>query len=353
MHQKDDADRRHNQRLFQQGTLQSVDGAVDQFRPVVHRLYAHTLGQARANLGDFVLDIGNDFQRVLAVARHDNARDHFTFAVEFGDAASTLGCEFDLRHVTNQHRRAALAFEYQHLDVAFATQVAFAAHHVLGFSHFHRAATHVAVGVADHFSHFGQRDIVSAQFDRVHCHLVGLHKAAHRGHFGHPVRLGQLVAHIPVLHAAQFSQRLFFGDQGVLVNPADPGGIGANLRRDATRHAASGKVQILQHPRTRPVNVGTVFKDDVNKRRTKKRKAAHHFRLRHGQHGCRQWIGHLVFHHLRRLTRVFGINNDLHVRQIGQRVDGRAQHGKHATDDDEQRGQQHQKAVAPRPVDDF
>ena len=57
-------------------------------------------------------------------------------------------------------------------------------------------------------------------------------------------------------------------------------------------------------------------------------------------------VGHLVFHHLRRLARVLGVDNDLHIRQIWQCVYRGAQNGKNPGHHDEKRGQQHQKAVA-------
>jgi hypothetical protein len=61
----------------------------------------------------------------------------------------------------------------------------------------------------------------------------------------------------------------------------------------------------------------------------------------------------LVLDHLWRLARVFGVNDDLHVGEVGQRIDGRAQHRKHPGGENEQRGEQNQEAVSARPVDDF
>ena len=160
------------------------------------------------------------------------------------------------------------------------------------------------------------------------------------------MRLGQLVTHIPILNAAQLGQRFVFGQQGVLVNPADPGGIRPNLRRDALGHTTCRKVQVLQHARTRPVDVGAILKNNVDKGGTKERKPSHHLGLRDRQHGRGQRVSHLVFHHLRCLAGDFGVDDDLHIGQIGQRVYRSAQHGKNTSEHDEQRRQQHQKAVA-------
>jgi hypothetical protein len=292
----------------------------------------------------------DDFQRVLAIARHGDARHHFAFAVEFGQAAPLVRRQFDAGDVADQHRRALVALDDQHFDVALAAQIALAAHHVLGLGHLHDAAADVAVGVADHLRDLHQRNAVGAQLDRIDGDLVGLHEAADRGHFGDAVRLGQLVAHVPVLDGAQFGQRLVLGQQRVLVDPADAGGVRPDLRRDALGHAAGGEVQVFEHARARPVDVGAVLEDDVDEGRAEEGEAAHHLRLRHRQHGGGQRIGDLVLDHLRRLAGVFGVDDDLHVGQIRQRVDRRAQNGVDAGEDDEQRGEQNQEAV---PVDDI
>ncbi len=166
------------------------------------------------------------------------------------------------------------------------------------------------------------------------------------------MRLGQLIAHIPVLDRAQLGQGLVLGQQRVLVDPAHAGGVGADLRRDALGHAARGEVEVLQHARARPVDVGAVLEDDVDEGRTEEGEAAHHLGLRDRQHRSCQRIRDLILHHLRRLTRDFGIDDDLHVGQVGQGVDRRSQQRKNAPENDEQRGEQDQEAVPARPFDD-
>ena len=73
-----------------------------------------------------------------------------------------------------------------------------------------------------------------------------------------------------------------------------------------------------------PSTVGAVFEQHVHERVTEKRVAAHGLRARHRQHRGRQRIRDLIFDNARRLTRIRGADNDLHVRQIGQRVERRA-----------------------------
>ena len=223
----------------------------------------------------------NHGQRVLAIARHGNASNHLALAIKFGHAAPFIGHEFHTGDVTYQHRDAFVTLEYQQLNVPLATQVAFAANHVLGFRHFHRPATDIAVGIANHLRDFHQGDAVGAQLDGVYGDLVGLHKAANRGHFGHAVRFAQLVAHVPILNGAQFGQCFVLGQQGILVHPAHARGIWADLRANAFGHARRGQVKVLQHPRTRPVDVGAIVKNNVDKGGTKEREPAHHSGVGH------------------------------------------------------------------------
>jgi len=64
-------------------------------------------------------------------------------------------------------------------------------------------------------------------------------------------------------------------------------------------------------------------------------------------------VGHLVLDHLRRLAGVLGIDDDLHVGQIGQCVQRRLQHRKNAADDDEQCREQDQEGIPSGPLDDL
>jgi hypothetical protein len=218
----------------------------------------------------------DDFQRVSAVARHGNTRHDFAFTVEFGQATPFVGRQFDACDVADQHWRALVAFEDQRFEVALAAQVALAAHHVLGFCHLDDASADIAVRVADHLRHLHQRDAVGTQLDRVDRDLIGLHEAADRSHFGDAMGLGQLIADVPVLDGAQFGQRLVFGEQRILVNPADAGGVRSKRRRDALRHAAGGEIQIFKDARARPVDVGAILENDVHEGGAEERKAAHH-----------------------------------------------------------------------------
>ena len=83
----------------------------------------------------------------------------------------------------------------------------------------------------------------------------------------------------------------------------------------------AGAVEEFEHARARPVDVGAVLEDDVDERNAEEREAAHDLRFRHRQHRRRQRIGDLVLDHLRRLARIFRVDDDLRVGEIGDGVE--------------------------------
>ena len=247
VHQKDHADQGNDQALFQQGTLERIDGPVNQVGSVVHRLDADARREARRDLGDLFLEVVNHLQRVLAVAGHGDAGDHLALAIELGHATALVRYQFNTGNVTDQHRCAFFRLDDQALDVGHPAQIALATHHVLGFGHLHHAPADVAVRVAHHLGDLGQGNAVSPQFHRIDGDLVGLHKPAHRRHFGHAMGLGQLVAQVPVLQATQFGQGHIFGQERILVHPAHTSRIRADLRCHALGHSPRCEVEVFEH----------------------------------------------------------------------------------------------------------
>jgi hypothetical protein len=133
--------------------------------------------------------------------------------------------------------------------------------------------------------------------------------------------------------------------QGVFVDPADTGGIGTQGGGHPLGQAAGNEIQVLQHTAAGPVKVGTVLENDVDERNAEKGEPAHHLGKGYRQHGRGQRVGDLVFHHLGRLTGVFGKDDHLHVGQVGNGVQGGAGDGVNAGGDDEQGRQDHQELV--------
>ncbi|MDB5723302.1 MAG: hypothetical protein JWQ16_56 [Novosphingobium sp.] len=67
--------------------------------------------------------------------------------------------------------------------------------------------------------------------------------------------------------------------------------------------------------------------------------------MRHGQQRGGEWVRHLVLDHLRRLARILGVDDDLRIGEIGQRVERRVENGPDAHTYHEQRGEQHEQHV--------
>ena len=136
----------------------------------------------------------------------------------------------------------------------------------------------------------------------------------------------QFVLEKPVLQRAQLRQVHLAAavDQRVFVDPAHAGGIraerGLGLRRQPRLHL----VQVFEHARARPVGIGAVLEQDVDEGIAEERIAAHCLRARHRQHGGGERIGDLVLDDLRRLARIGGADDDLHVRQIRNGIERRA-----------------------------
>jgi hypothetical protein len=106
-----------------------------------------------------------------------------------------------------------------------------------------------------------------------------------------------------------------------LIDPADTGGVRTEAGRDAGRQPAGGRIEIFEHARARPIQVGAVLKDHVDERDAEERKSAHHLRFRHAQHGRGQRIGDLILDDLRRLSGIFRVDDDLNVGEIGNGIE--------------------------------
>jgi hypothetical protein len=245
----------------------------------------------------------------------------------------------------------AFRFHHEAFDVGPSAQVTAAAHHVLGLGHFDDAAADIAIRFTDRLHHLHQRHTKGAQLDRIDHHLILLDETADAGHLGHARSLGQLVADEPVLDGAQLGQRFVLGQHRVLIDPADTRGVRPQLRRDALGQSACSEVEVFEDARTRPVDIGAILKNHIDKRGAEEGEASNHLGFRHREHGRGQRIGDLVLDHLRRLSRHLGVDDHLHVGQVGQSVQRRLEHGMNAGQGDENRGDDDKELVPRRPAD--
>ena len=137
-----------------------------------------------------------------------------------------------------------------------------------------------------------------------------------------------------------------------MVDPADAGGVRPERRRHAVRQAPRGRVEIFEHARARPIDVRAVLEDHVDERHAEIGEAAHHARFRHGEHGGGQRIGDLVLDHLRRLARIFGVDDDLRIGEVGNGIERQMKNRIESRRDGEHRADHHQHDVARRRGDE-
>ena len=189
--QEDDADQRDDEALLDQRALERVDRAIDQVGAVVDRLDGHALRQARRDLGEALLDVLDDGERVLAEALQHDAGDDLALAVQLGDAAPLVRGELDARHVPEQHRHAAVALDDDLLEIGEALDVAAAAHGEFGLGQLDGAAADVHVAGAQRIAHLGERDAERLQPPRIDHDAVLLDEAADAGDLGDAFRLGE------------------------------------------------------------------------------------------------------------------------------------------------------------------
>jgi hypothetical protein len=346
MQQEHDADQSNDRAFLHKGMPQIFDCPMDQGRAVIDRRKLHPLGQAPSKLGTPLFHVVDHIERVGAEAlQHDAARD-FALAIEFGQAAPFVGSEFDARHVRKQHRRSAVVLEHDLLQIGNALQVSPSSHHEFKFGKLDRAAPDIHVAGADDFPHFRQRNVEAAQTLRVDHHIVLFDEAPDTRDFRDAFRLGQAVADKPVLHRAQLGEGAVLGEQRILVNPADAGRIGSERRRHPVRKAARGGVEIFEHARTRPINVGAVFEDHVNEGNPEVGEAAHYAGFRHREHGGCERVSDLILDHLRRLSRIFGVDDHLGVGEVGDRIERDVKNRIETRRDREHGSYQHQHQVA-------
>ena len=145
---------------------------------------------------------------------------------------------------------------------------------------FQRAAADVHVVAANDIADLGERNAERTQAAGIDDHVVLLDEAADAGDFGDALGLGQAEADFPVLQRTQLGKRFVLAEDGVLVDPADAAGVGAESRGDPCRQALGGGVQVFKHARARPIDVGAVLEDDVDERHAEEREAAHHLGAR-------------------------------------------------------------------------
>ena len=110
---------------------QRADGVVDENAAIVERHDLHAGREPGLNLRDLLLDGGDHFARVGAVANDDHAADRF-LAVLVEHSAAELRPQLHAAHVAQCDGRAVGSAERDIFDVLEAANQADAAHDVFG-----------------------------------------------------------------------------------------------------------------------------------------------------------------------------------------------------------------------------
>ncbi len=300
MQQEDQNHQRHNNRFFQQIFLQRIHRPHDQVGTVVGNLDLHTGGEPFFQFRDLGLDPVDNILGVLAVAHDHDAAHRFTFTVYIQQAAPDGAAGLHGSEVFYINRRAAHIGSHDDiLQIRFRCDVAPATDKVFGISLLDQPPPHILVGSLDCVHDFGNLDVVGEQFGRIQVDLVFPYQTADGSNLGHPLNGIQLIANEPVLQGTQLLQVIPFSLDGVPEHMPHTGAVRTESRGHAGGEERSGVIEPFQYPGPGPVNVGLVFKDDVNHGKAERGRGPYGTHLRQPlQIGC-QRIGNLILHNLR------------------------------------------------------
>src|SRR5215467_15113721 len=99
MPEKNDADQRDDDALFNQFFAQRRDGAANQIAAVVNRYNADTCRQRRLYLLNFLFYCIDDVECVFAVAHHDDAANNLTASVELSHTTPDVAAKVNVSNV--------------------------------------------------------------------------------------------------------------------------------------------------------------------------------------------------------------------------------------------------------------
>ena len=354
MPEEEEDDNGHGDDHLDQGGLEVVDGPQDQLGAVIDRHHTHSLGQAGGDLAELVFDPFDHIQSVLALAHHHNPRDHLALAVEFGHAPALFRAEADRADVLDPDRFAPWSTGKENVfEIGQALGITTAPDHVLGAAELDQPAAGLGIAAAHRLDHAADREAVGLQPVGIDIDLILLGEAAHRGHFRHSAHRLEVVAQVPVLGGAQISEAVFAGgvDQGVLVDPAESGGIGAEFGPHPLGQAGEHPGEVFQGTGTGPVDIGAFFEDHIDIGVAEIGEAAHRLDLGSAEHGADDRVGDLVLDDVGAAVPA-GIDDHLGVAEVGDGVQHQALHRPPAGQAGGGDQEKDDEAVLDRPIND-
>ena len=139
--------------------------------------------------------------------------------------------------------------------------------------------------------------------------------------------------------------------QGVLVDPAETRGVGAQFGGHAFGQTGKHAGEILGRSGAGPVEIGSILVDDVDIRVAEIGEATDGLDPRRAEHGADDGIGDLVLDNVRTAVPA-GKDDDLSVGKIGRGVQGERGHGPPSRDARGNGKDNHGQLVLYREVDD-
>src|SRR6266516_7803448 len=109
-------------------------------------------------------------------------------------------------------------------------------------------------------------------------------------------------------------------NQYILENPTHPSCIRADHRLSALWHTPAKLLDVLEDPRTCPVQVCAILKYNKHVRVAEHGLGAHGFHMRSSEQSSDNGISDLVLDHIRRASRPRSMHNDLHSGNVRQGI---------------------------------
>ena len=157
---------------------------------------------------------------------------------------------------------------------------------------------------------------------RIDDDLVLSLEAAERRDFRHPGNSLERRADREILQRAQFGEIHPSGAvfQHVLIDPAHATRIGPERRRYAWWQELLDPSQLLEHACPRPVDVRALAEDGIGEAHAEHRVAADRLHARRTLQRAHERVGDLVLDQVGAATHPLGVDDDLRVREIRQRI---------------------------------
>ena len=172
------------------------------------------------------------------------------------------------------------------------------------------------IGACLHLTyHRHERNVVGPQFIRVELNLVLPDKATDGRDFRDARNGFKLIAQVPILQAAQVSEAMLMAviQHYILVDPARARGVRPDGRVNARGQASCDLLKVFDHTRPRPVQVGSVLKNNKDVGVAEHRLGADRLHVWRCQQRGNNWVGNLILNNVRRLAFPRGMDDHLYV----------------------------------------